>query len=649
MVLELWGLPGDNLSLSMPYNQVWLYVFLVILRIPGMIILDIWWVLCLPNCLPKALDLFSLADSGMNLSVLLVSLLILLLPMHNLVSCYLHAISAGLLGVSYLFAVQFSKEERAFDPEALEGWDWDFWRRHMCPVASYLTITKFIAWLLDLKHPIYRRLLPAVYVLPILMSYPLRILGLPIDFLKIATDLVTVFGLLLIWLYGALKISHCCGYIYQTKLVYSIVIDELGKFRLLVIVIRRMLEPAVMASYWLSLLLIQSWSNYHGLTDKNYVISDKEWYINAIVVMSEICETPISLISFCITVMAMSHVALSGTRRFLNSCGGPVGPGNPMQTSGLTEGVVAYILALQTGLIDIEMPARIGALSIILFIVVASLVQSIYEVTHPVLLALSAANRRPIHHVKVLLLTLVLLLAPGYMTYAMLTKVSTDMWTIVVISSCVVTVVQVLGTFVNYFLFLWDSFQETPSEFMDDYVYYIKSTTRAIEFFLAVAIVSSGLYEAATSKEELSVLNSGILLVHCYFNIYVRLSAGWKTYLNRRKAIQRLSSLKDATTEELSLHDDVCAICYQPMVIAKVTNCRHYFHGFCLRRWLFIQDNCPMCLVNIVQTKEIEGEEEDDSGVEEETDTEVEEGDNDNVDNSGLRRRNPVVNLFDGD
>lgn len=637
--MELWGLPEDNFHLS---------ILLVILRIPGMIILDIWWVVCLPNSFPKALDLLSIADSGMHLSVLAVSLFILLLPMHELVSCYLHAISASLLGVSYMFAVQFSKEERAFDPEALEGWDWDFWRRHICPVASYLSITKFIAWLIDFKHPVYKRLLPAVYVLPILMSYPLRILGLPIDLLKTATDMVTVFGLLVTWLYGALKVSHCCQYMYQTKLVYSIVLDELGKFRLLVIVIRRMMEPAVMASYWISLLIIQSWSNYHGLTDKNYVISDKEWYINAIVVMSEICETPISLISFCITVMATSHAALQLTRRFLNSCGGPVGPGNPMLQSGLTEGVVAYILALQTGLIDIEMPSRIGALSIILFIVVASLVQSIYEITHPVLLALSAANRRPIHHVKVLVLCLGLLVAPAYMTYAMLTKVSTDMWTIVVISSCVVTVVQVLGTFVNYFLFLWDSFQETPSELMDDYVYYIKSTTRAIEFLLAVTIVGSGFYEAATSREELSVLNSGILLVHCYFNIYVRLSSGWKTYLNRRKAIQRLSSLKDATVEELSLHDDVCAICYQPMATAKVTNCRHYFHGSCLRRWLFIQDNCPMCLVNIVQTKIDEGEEEDDSGVEEETDTEVEEGDNDNVDNSGLRRR-PVVNLFDGD
>lgn len=31
------------------------------------------------------------------------------------------------------------------------------------------------------------------------------------------------------------------------------------------------------------------------------------------------------------------------------------------------------------------------------------------------------------------------------------------------------------------------------------------------------------------------------------------------------------------------------------MSTAKITRCRHYFHGVCLRKWLYVQDRCPLC------------------------------------------------------
>jgi len=72
----------------------------------------------------------------------------------------------------------------------------------------------------------------------------------------------------------------------------------------------------------------------------------------------------------------------------------------------------------------------------------------------------------------------------------------------------------------------------------------------------------------------------------------------------------RLSELEPASFEELTLHGDVCSICYQEMVEGAVrTECKHYFHTHCLRRWLVVQDNCPMCTQPIVAKKEEEGEE----------------------------------------
>lgn len=31
------------------------------------------------------------------------------------------------------------------------------------------------------------------------------------------------------------------------------------------------------------------------------------------------------------------------------------------------------------------------------------------------------------------------------------------------------------------------------------------------------------------------------------------------------------------------------------MTTAKITRCKHFFHGVCLRKWLYVQDRCPLC------------------------------------------------------
>ena len=37
---------------------------------------------------------------------------------------------------------------------------------------------------------------------------------------------------------------------------------------------------------------------------------------------------------------------------------------------------------------------------------------------------------------------------------------------------------------------------------------------------------------------------------------------------------------------------------------AKVTKCNHYFHGKCLRKWLYVQDSCPLCYGALYNDKE---------------------------------------------
>ena len=67
-------------------------------------------------------------------------------------------------------------------------------------------------------------------------------------------------------------------------------------------------------------------------------------------------------------------------------------------------------------------------------------------------------------------------------------------------------------------------------------------------------------------------------------------------------AVIRIQTLQEASEDELNRYNDVCSICYSDMrMSAKVTPCGHYFHGGCLKKWLFVQDHCPMCAAKVIE------------------------------------------------
>lgn len=93
-------------------------------------------------------------------------------------------------------------------------------------------------------------------------------------------------------------------------------------------------------------------------------------------------------------------------------------------------------------------------------------------------------------------------------------------------------------------------------------------------------------------------MNTGIYQITLYtMNIHLHRSyvfrcearAGWSVFMKRRTAVNKIESLPEASDAQLATLDDVCAICYQEMRSAKITRCSHYFHGVCLRKWLYVQ------------------------------------------------------------
>lgn len=96
---------------------------------------------------------------------------------------------------------------------------------------------------------------------------------------------------------------------------------------------------------------------------------------------------------------------------------------------------------------------------------------------------------------------------------------------------------------------------------MDDVIYYVNGTYRLLEFLVALCVVAYGVSE--TIFGEWTVMGSMIIFIHSYYNVWLRAQLGWKSFLLRRDAVNKIKSLPLATKEQLEKHNDICAICYQ--------------------------------------------------------------------------------------
>lgn len=161
-----------------------------------------------------------------------------------------------------------------------------------------------------------------------------------------------------------------------------------------------------------------------------------------------------------------------------------------------------------------------------------------------------------------------------------------------------------------------DSYRIYEPEKLDDCVYYLKATGKTIDFIFGILILLNGCF--ILIWEACGILRAITVCIHAYFNIWMQAKSGkfiskctsclfkklptnhyfflgWNAFLKRRSAAKKLEATREATASELQELDDVCSICFQKLASARITRCDHYFHEFCLRKWLYIQDVCPLC------------------------------------------------------
>ncbi|XP_025918969.1 RING finger protein 145 isoform X2 [Apteryx rowi] len=538
---------------------------------------------------PKSRDFhFRMKQKGYILSVVLLTL-----PRQHLVQLYLYFLTALLLYAGHQISRDYVRSELESGYEGPMYLEPLSMNRFMTALVGQLVVCTLCSCVMKTKQ-IW---LFSAHMLPLLA----RLCLVPLETIVVINKFAMIFtGLeVLYFLASNLLVPYNLAKSAYRELVQ--VVEVYGLLALGMSLWNQLVVPVLFMVFWLVLFALQIYSYF---STRDQPASRERLLFLFLTSIAECCSTPYSLLGLVFTVsfvalgvLTLCKFYLQGYRAFMN---------DPAMNRGMTEGVTLLILAVQTGLIELQVVHRAFLLSIILFIVVASILQSMLEIADPIVLALGASRDKSLwKHFRAVSLCLFLLVFPAYMAYMICQFFHMDFWLLIIISSSILTSLQVLGTLFIYVLFMVEEFRKEPVENMDDVIYYVNGTYRLLEFLVALCVVAYGVSE--TIFGEWTVMGSVIIFIHSYYNVWLRAQLGWKSFLLRRDAVNKIKSLPTATKEQLEQHNDICAICYQDMKSAVITPCSHFFHAGCLKKWLYVQETCPLCHCQLKNPSQVPG------------------------------------------
>ncbi|GCB67771.1 hypothetical protein scyTo_0005201 [Scyliorhinus torazame] len=512
----------------------------------------------------------------------LLGLLVLLLPLQYLVKLYLYSLTASLLYMGHQTCRSYVLGELESGYDGVVYLDLMAMQRFLGALTGQLLVSSLCSFFMKPK-PFW---LFSAHLLPLLA----RLCLVPLTMLLVLNKITIVFTSLEV-IYFLL-----CNMFVPYNLArsaYREIVQESELYGVLGLGVRlwnQFAVPVLFTTFWLVLFVGEI---YFYLSSRNQLAASHEGLIFAFLTsVAGCCVTPYSLVGLTFTVSRLSLGLLALCKFYLQGYSAFVN-GNLMHR-GVTEGVTFLLLALQTDLINLHVLQRTFLISVILFIILASILQSMLEITDPIVLALGASRNRSLwKHFRAVTMCLFLLMFPSFMAYRIAQFFELDFWLLIIISSSALTSLQVTGTLFIYGLFVTEDLRREAIENLEDIIYYINSSCRVLEFLVAVCVVAYGAVESIFG--EWSWMGASVIVIHSYFNVWLRARAGWNSFFLRREAAKKINSLPRATKQQVQDYGDVCAICYQAMRTAVITVCGHYYHSSCLRRWLYVQKTCPMC------------------------------------------------------
>ncbi|XP_015597176.1 protein TRC8 homolog [Cephus cinctus] len=345
----------------------------------------------------------------------------------------------------------------------------------------------------------------------------------------------------------------------------------------------RLNVPLVFRTFWMLRLgeqVIQILGTHYGEETFTYYDMIKTLLVNG-------CETLIAVLGMTSIVSLICHYIGCFFQWVLLTEDGE-------KSIGTVSAILFYILALQTGLTGLDREKRLVRLCRNFCLLCTAVLHFVHNIVNPLLMSLSASHNPALHrHIRALSVCAFLILFPVSLLVFLWSQSTVSTWLLAVSVFSIEVIVKVLVSLAIYSLFLFDAYRSAFWEQLDDYVYYIRSFGNTVDFAFGIFLFFNGFWILVF--ESGGAIRAFMMCIHAYFNIWCEAKAGWSVFMKRRTAVNKINSLPEAKVDQLRSLDDVCAICYQEMQNAKITRCNHYFHSVCLRKWLYVQDRCPLC------------------------------------------------------
>eukprot|EP00794_Sanderia_malayensis_P005312 gene5313-5981_t len=305
------------------------------------------------------------------------------------------------------------------------------------------------------------------------------------------------------------------------------------------------------------------------------------------------CDSYVRVVAFCYIIYYASKAILGVIKRIFHDDNVFLDDGQH-RPNGLRESVGFFLLSLYTNFPSVDASKRIVLMELISLLLISALIRSSFEVVEPYLLALHSApaQQRQRHY---LILSFCFFLVFSSVYFGILLYKLRERFPFSIPN--VITVIQITCAVLLYALYMYDSRRDGAWEELDDCVYYVKGTCRALEFILIVSVLGYRIFDTSL---EWTVFQLLMVVLHMYVNVYLPLRDGWESISLRRLVNKKLNALPVADQEQIEGRNDVCAICLDDMHAARVTPCNHIFHKVCLRKWLKIQNKCPLCHTSIL-------------------------------------------------
>lgn len=430
------------------------------------------------------------------------------------------------------------------------------------------------------RHPIVQKLLVLSFVAPSIMG----ICPLPTQVLYH----MPVFGALLplvtcqfvLWYNGITMLKTIyMGYQHARNFISNYGLSALAETEWM-----RLNVPCVLRMFWMLRVggqVIQILGNHYGEETFTYYVMIRTLLVNG-------CETLTAVLGMTSIISFICHNIGCFFQWVLLT------EETDERSIGTVSAILFYVLALQTGLTSLDREKRLVKLCRNFCLLFTAILHFVHNIVNPLLMSLSASHNPALHrHLRALAVCVFLILFPVSLLAFLWSHYTVSTWLLAVSVFSIEVIVKVLVSLAIYSLFLIDAYCGVFWEQLDDCVYIIRSFGNTVEFAFGIILFFNGFWILVF--ESGGAIRAIMMCIHAYFNIWCEAKYGWSVFMKRRSAVNKINSLPEAKTEQLRMLDDVCAICYQEMRSARITRCKHYFHSVCLRKWLYVQDRCPLC------------------------------------------------------